>query len=214
MPRISEKVQNLMSANIQKIIDRAQETKSLKVIDEYIRQVERYLEALEDSAATVGGSVRRLKGKYEEYKKQADEVEPDIESMILRGKDELHITSDPHTLDTKVELAQEFYEQWQEQAEQYENLLVMYVKLEERLYTIKCEREKLKHLENTNKAMLVDRTLGALDGQKLIESVYAQKQRKDAHDKTIHPSIEVTQFDMDKVKSDIAECRKRLLDKD
>jgi phage shock protein A len=66
-PSFFDKLNTLISANLHGLVDRALESNSVKVMDEYIRQVERNLEALEDSAATVGGTVRTLKRKYEEF---------------------------------------------------------------------------------------------------------------------------------------------------
>ncbi|MBZ0278341.1 MAG: PspA/IM30 family protein, partial [Anaerolineae bacterium] len=65
MPSIFEKINTLINANLHAIVDRALEANSVQVMDEYIRQVERNLDALEDSTATVGGTVKTLKRKYE-----------------------------------------------------------------------------------------------------------------------------------------------------
>ena len=89
MPTIIQKVETLFKANIHGMIDRALETNSLKVMDEYIRQVERNLDALEDSTTTVGGTVRTLKRKYEEFSNQADKLDRDIDTLILRGNNDL-----------------------------------------------------------------------------------------------------------------------------
>ena len=79
MPSILQKVRTLFSANMHGMIDRALETNSLRVMDEYIRQVERNLEALDDSAATVGGTVRTLKRKYEGiFPIQSDKLDRDM----------------------------------------------------------------------------------------------------------------------------------------
>ncbi|HEX2621299.1 MAG TPA: hypothetical protein VHL11_14170, partial [Phototrophicaceae bacterium] len=66
-PSLFEKVNTLISANLHGLVDRALEANSVKVLDEYIRQVEKNLEALEDSTATVGGTVKTLKRKYDEF---------------------------------------------------------------------------------------------------------------------------------------------------
>ena len=129
MPSILQKVRTLFSANLHGMIDRALETNSLKVMDEYIRQVERNLDALEDSAATVGGSVRTLKRKYEEFSNQSDKLDRDIDTLILRGKNDLAAAAQAE-MNTKQELAQEYYEQWQAQQEQYQGMLNMRMKLE------------------------------------------------------------------------------------
>jgi phage shock protein A len=163
MPNLFQKINTLVSANMHGLIDRALETNSVKVMDEYIRQVERNLEALEDSAATVGGTVRTLKRKYEEFANQAEKLDRDIDTLILKGKDDLASAAQAE-LNTKQELAQEYYEQWQTQEKQYRGMLDMRLKLETRLTTIKQEREKLRaliELAETKKVMT--KTVKSLD---------------------------------------------------
>jgi len=190
MPSILQKVQTLFSANMHGMIDRALETNSLRVMDEYIRQVERNLEALEDSAATVGGTVRTLKRKYEEFSSQADKLDRDIDTLILRGKDDLAAAAQAE-LNTKQELAQEYYEQWQQQEEQYQSMLAMRMRLEGRLTTIKQEREKMRsllELAETKKVMTktlksMDKLEGSSGDQEidsLLDSIYAQIDQEDA----------------------------------
>src|SRR5215468_8288721 len=103
-PSLFEKINTLISANLHSIVDRALETNSVQVMDEYIRQVERNLEALEDSAATVGGTVKTLKRKYEEFAAAVEKLDRDIDTLILKGKDELAGAAQAE-LNTKQELA-------------------------------------------------------------------------------------------------------------
>lgn len=145
MASLLQKINTLISANLHGIVDRALEGNSLTVMDQYIRDVERNLEALEDSAATVGGTVRTLKRKYEEFANQAEKLDRDIDSLILKGKDTLAGEAQAQ-LNTKQELAQDYYEQWQAQQKQYQQMLDMRVKLESRMTTIKQERERLRSL--------------------------------------------------------------------
>lgn len=145
MASLFQKINTLISANLHGIVDRALEGNSLTVMDQYIRDVERNLEALEDSAATVGGTVRTLKRKYEEFANQAEKLDRDIDSLILKGKDSLAAEAQAQ-LNTKQELAQDYYEQWQAQQKQYQQMLDMRVKLESRMTTIKQERERLRSL--------------------------------------------------------------------
>lgn len=145
MASLLEKVQTLISANLHGMVDRALESNSVKVLDEHIRQVERHLEALEDSAATVGGTVKTLKRKYEEFASAAEKLDRDIDTLILRGKDDLAAAAQAE-LNTKQELSQEYYEQWQDQEQHYKKLLDMRMKLEARLTSIKQEREHLRAL--------------------------------------------------------------------
>ena len=145
MASLLDKVGTLINANLHGIVDRALESNSVKVMDEYIRQAEKNLEALEDSAATVGGTVRTLKRKYEEFASAAEKLDRDIDTLILRGKDDLAGAAQAE-LNTKQELAQEYYEQWQQQETQYQAMLKMRLQLEAKMTTIKQEREQLKAL--------------------------------------------------------------------
>jgi phage shock protein A len=145
MPSLFQKINTLISANMHGLIDRALEGNSIQVMDEYVREVERNLEALEDSAATVGGTVKTLKRKYEEFANHAEKLDRDIDTLIMKGKEDLAAQAQAE-LNTKQELAQDYYEQWQSQQKQYQQMLDMRIKLEGRLTTIKQERERLRAL--------------------------------------------------------------------
>ena len=223
MPSILQKVQTLFSANMHGMIDRALETNSLKVMDEYIRQVERNLEALDDSAATVGGSVRTLKRKYEEFSNQSDKLDRDIDTLILRGKNDLAAAAQAE-LNTKQELAQEYYEQWQSQEEQYQGMLNMRLKLESRLTTVKQEREKMRSLlELAETKKVVTKTLKVMDKldttgdqeiDSLLDSIYSKIDEEDARaelaSRKLSDQIEDT-VGIGQVELQLEERRQRLL---
>ncbi|MCA9885441.1 MAG: PspA/IM30 family protein [Anaerolineae bacterium] len=223
MASIFEKINTLISANMHSLVDRALEGNSIKVMDEYIRQVERNLEALEDSAATVGGTVRTLKRKYEEFANAAEKLDRDIDTLILKGKDDLAAAAQAE-LNTKQELAQEYYEQWQAQEQQYQRMLDMRVKLEGRLTTIKQERERLRaliELAETKKVMT--KTVKSLDDlantgdaeiTSLTEQIRARLDREDARLEMATRSIS-DQIDeavgVGEVERQLEERRRRLL---
>ena len=189
MASLIEKVNTLIRANMHGLIDRALETNSVKVMDEYIRQVERNLDALEDSAATVGGTVRTLKRKYEEFANAAEKLDRDIDTLIVKGKDDLAAAAQAE-LNTKQELSQEYYEQWQSQETQYQHMLDMRMKLESRLTNIKQEREKLrslielaetkKVLTKTVKSLDDIATTGDIEVDSLAEQIRQRIDREDA----------------------------------
>ena len=157
------KINTLISASLHGIVDRALESNSVQVMDEYIRQVERNLEALEDSAATVGGTVKTLKRKYEEFATAAEKLDRDIDTLVVKGKMDLAAAAQAE-LNTKQQLAQEYYEQWQDQEVQYQKMLEMRLKLEAKLTTIKQEREHLRALIELAEAKKVTlKTVKSLD---------------------------------------------------
>ncbi len=162
-PSLFEKINTLISANLHAIVDRALESNSVQVMDEYIRQVESNLEDLEESAATVGGTVKTLKRKYEEFAAAAEKLDRDIDTLIVKGKDDLAAAAQAE-LNTKQQLSQEYYQQWQDQETQYNKMLDMRLKLESRLTSIKQEREHLRALIELAEAKKVTtKTIKSLD---------------------------------------------------
>jgi phage shock protein A len=223
MPSLIEKVNTLISANLHALVDRALESNSVKVMDEYIRQSEKNLEALEDSAATVGGTVKTLKRKYEEFAAAAEKLDRDIDTLIVKGKDDLAAAAQAE-LNTKQELAQEYYEQWQAQETQYQKMLDMRLKLESRLTMIKQEREHLRSLIELAEAKKVTtRTIKSLDDiskvgdaemSSLSEQIRARVDKEDARlevaTRNISDEIEEA-VRGGEIESQLEERRRRLL---
>lgn len=223
MASLLQKINTLISANLHGIVDRALEGNSLTVMDQYIRDVERNLEALEDSAATVGGTVRTLKRKYEEFANQAEKLDRDIDSLILKGKDDLAAAAQAE-LNTKQELAQDYYEQWQAQQKQYQQMLDMRVKLESRMTTIKQERERLRSLlelmeskkQMTKTIKKIDK-IATVDDAEISSLAEQIKQRIDTEDArqeiaSMRLNSEIEQeVGIDEVSLQLDERRRRLL---
>lgn len=158
-----EKVNTMINASLHSIVDRALQSNSVAVMDEYIRQAEKNLDALEDSAATVGGTVKTLKRKYEEFASAAEKLDRDIDTLILKGKDDLAAAAQAE-LNSKQQLAQEYFEQYQQQENQYQKMLDMRLKLESRLTAIRQEREHLRALiELTEAKKVATKTMRSLD---------------------------------------------------
>jgi len=222
-PSLFEKVNTLISANLHAIVDNALANNSVQVMDEYIRQVERNLEALEDQAATVGGTVKTLKRKYEEFAAQAEKLDRDIDTLVLKNKNDLAAAAQAE-LNTKQQLSQEYYEQWQEQDRQYQAMLDMRLKLEARLTTIKQEREHLRSLiELTEAKKVTTKTIKSLDSlanvgdeqiTSLADTIRSNLDKEDARldiaTKNISEQIEET-VRGGEIERQLEERRKRLL---
>lgn len=162
-PSLLEKINTMVNASLHGLVDRALESNSVAVMDEYIRQAEKNLDALEDSAATVGGTVKTLKRKYEEFAGAAEKLDRDIDTLIVKGKDDLAGAAQAE-LNSKQQLAQEYFEQYQAQENQYQQMLDMRLKLEGRLTAIRQEREHLRALiELTEAKKVTTKTIKSLD---------------------------------------------------
>jgi len=163
MASLFEKINTLISANLHSMVDRALESNSVAVMDEYIRQAEKDMKELEESTVQVGGSVRTLKRKYEEFADAAEKLDRDIDTLVVKGKDDLAAAAQTE-LNSKQQLAQEYYEQWQQQQKQYDQMLAMRMKLEGRMTAIRQEREHLRALiELTEAKKVTNKTIKSLD---------------------------------------------------
>lgn len=222
-PSIFEKINTLINANLHAIVDRALEGNSVQVMDEYIRQVERNLEALEDSAATVGGTVKTLKRKYEEFASAAEKLDRDIDTLVVKGKNDLAAAAQAE-LNTKQQLSQEYYTQWQDQENAYQKMLDMRLKLEGRLTMIKQEREHLRSLIELAEAKKVTvKTVKSLDslsnvGDEQISSLSEQiRQRLDREDARLDMAVGNLSEEIEEavrggeIERQLEERRKRLL---
>jgi len=152
MASLIDKVQTLISANLHAMVDKALESNSVAVMDEYIRQADDNLEKLEDTVVTVGGTVKTLKRKWEQHQAEAEKIDRSIDTLLLRidtlllqGKKELAAAAQSR-LNSSQRIAADYQGQWAEQQKQYEQLLSARRKLEAKLTMIRQEREHLQAL--------------------------------------------------------------------
>jgi phage shock protein A len=189
MASLIDKVQTLISANLHAMVDKALQSNSVAVMDEYIRQAEDNLEKLEDTVVTVGGTVKTLKRKAEHYQAEAEKLDQSIDTLLLQGKKELAAAAQSK-LNSTQRIASDYEAQWQEQQKQYEQLLGARRKLEAKLTTIRQEREHMQALLELAKSKEVaikavksldDLTgLGDADIARIGESIRARLDRATA----------------------------------
>ncbi len=163
MASLLQKIDTLVKANLHALVDKALRANSLAVVEQYIRQVEDNLEDLEDAAATVGGQVKTLKRKMEEFEAKSAELDRNIDLFLTQGKEDLAMAAQSK-LNSTQRTAQSYREQWERQQREYQTLLDAKLKLEAKLSTIKQEREELQALLELAKAKEVTtRAIKSLD---------------------------------------------------
>jgi phage shock protein A len=163
MASLLDKVGTLIKANLHYLVDQALKQNSLAVIDQYIREVEDNLDKLEDAAATVGGQVKTLKRKFDEFQAKAEELDRNIDILLQEGREELAVAAQSK-LNSTQRLADSYGEQHERQKAEYEKLLDAKLKLEAKLTTIKQEREELQALLDLARAKeLTAKAISSLD---------------------------------------------------
>lgn len=145
MASLLEKTQTLIQANLHAMVDKALEKNSVAVMKQYIREAENNLDELEDAAATVGGEVKTMERKYKEYKKKADQIDRNIDTLLTQGKMDLARSAQTE-LNTNRRLQEQYHEQWVRQQKEYESLLNARLKLQAKLKTIREEQRELESL--------------------------------------------------------------------
>ncbi len=190
MASLLEKTQTLIQANLHSMVDKALEANSVAVMKQYIRDAEKNLDDLEDAAATVGGEVKTLERKYNEYKKKGDQLDKNIDMLLMQGKSDLARAAQ-NELNSARRLQEQYHEQWVRQQREYEALLNARLKLQAKLQTIRQEQKELEALmqlakskEATVKAIksLDDLTgVGDADIARLGESIRSRLDKATAH---------------------------------
>jgi len=168
MASLLDKVSTLISANLHAMVDKALKANSLAVFDEYIRQAENNLDALEDAAATVGGNVKTLARKVEQYKADSTKQDADIDALLKQGKEDLAAAVQAK-LNTTSKLLAQYQADYAKTQTEYQKLLDAKLKLEAKLTTIKQEREEMQALLDLAKSK--ERTVGAIRSLKDLDGV-------------------------------------------
>ncbi|NLS77857.1 MAG: hypothetical protein GXY76_11415 [Chloroflexi bacterium] len=145
MATLLERVNTLISANLNWLVSKALKANSLAVVDEYIRKVEDNLEALEDAAATVGGEAKTIKRKYDEFNAKAMELDKNVDLFLGKGKEDLALAAQ-NRYNTAKRLAEAYQEQYERQATEFQKLLDAKLKLEAKLTAIRQERVELQSM--------------------------------------------------------------------
>jgi phage shock protein A len=168
MASLLEKVGTLISANLHAMVDSALKANSLAVFDEYIRQAENNLDALEDAAATIGGNVKTLKRKVDQYQADASKLDAQIDELLRQGKEDLAAAVQAK-LNSTTGLLTQYKTDYERTQVEYQKLLDSKLKLEAKMTTIKQQREEMEALLELAKAK--EKTVGAIRSLKDLEGV-------------------------------------------
>lgn len=163
MATLLDKVNTLISANLHWLVDQALKQNSLAVINQYIREVENNLENLSEATATVGGNVKTIRRKYEEFQAKAAELDRNIDLFLAEGREDLARAAQSKYNST-MRLVETYAQQLEQMQREYQNLMDARLKLEAKLTTIKQEREELEALLELAKSKeITARTIKSLD---------------------------------------------------
>jgi phage shock protein A len=113
--------------------------------------------------ATVGGNVKTIRRKRDEFQARADELDRNIDVFLKEGRDDLAAAAQSK-LNSTQRLLETYNQQLEQMQGEYQNLMSARLKLEAKLTTIKQEREELEALLELAKSKeLTAKTMKSLD---------------------------------------------------
>ena len=222
MTTLLDKVSVLVSANLHALVDQALKANSLAVIDQFIRQAEDNLENLADAAATVGGEIKSLRRKVNDYEKKAKDLDRTIDVFITNNNENAAAAAQSQ-LNGISQLVENYNLQISTQEAEYQKLLDAKVKLEARLATMKQQRTELQSLLELAKSKEVvvktvknlDALMGSGDSDvsRIAQSIYARLDKASAATEMRTASLD-EQIDQvlgrELINQQLAERKKRL----
>jgi phage shock protein A len=199
MASLLEKVNILIKANLHYMADQALKANSVAVVNQYIREIENNLEDLNDAVATVGGQVKTIRRKRDEYQAKATTLDHNIDVFLTEGNEALAVAAQAKLNSTQRTV--ENYDQQLAQLErEYEALRSAKLKLEAKLVTTKQEKDELQALmdlarakEISNKAMRsLDDLAGAGDADvaRVAEEVRSRLDKASAESEMLASSLD------------------------
>jgi len=222
MASILEKISTLISANMHALIDKALQSNSTAVIDQYIRNVESNLAELEDAASTVGGEVKSINRRLVEQQAKSSELDRAIDAFLKNNNESAAVAAQSQ-LNSTNKLVETYQTQAKQQQTEYQSLLDAKVKLEARLATMKQEREQLQALldlakskETTVKAMKsLDDLMGSGDSdiKRIADGIYGRLDKANAASEMRTASLDQQMDDVlnrGAIDNQLAERKKKL----
>jgi phage shock protein A len=218
-----EKIETLIKANLHSMVDKALDENSVAVLDEYIRQAENNLDELEDALVTVKGQVKTLKRKYDTIRAEAEDLDRDIDRLLNLGKEDLAVAAQSQ-FNSKMDLAEEYRNQYLRQKQEADRLSQARLKLQARMQSIKQEREHVLGLlelakaketaaQATKKLKPLEDGVSESDIQRVTDKIRSRIDRADAEMEMRTESLD-TQMDevlgRERLVSQLEERRRRL----
>jgi phage shock protein A len=139
------KIKILISATLHSIVDRALESNSLGVFDEYIRDAEQSMEALRSALLDLAGTVKTLKVRYESAADEAAKLDLQIDAALKAGKTVLAKIAQSQ-LNQQLEIARTYQEQYQKQGTTFKTLKDVVDVLQSKVEILYSQREQVATL--------------------------------------------------------------------
>ena len=139
------KIKVLISATLHSIVDQALQSNSLQVFDEYIRQAQMSMQALNSALVDMAVTIKTLKAKYDEASDEAAKLDLQVDAALKADKDTLAKIAQTK-LNQQIEIAKTYQEQFQKQNQTYKTLMDVVQLLQAKVDTLHSQRDQVATL--------------------------------------------------------------------
>jgi phage shock protein A len=199
MASLVQKFRTLISANLHFLVDKALQSQSLSVLDEYIRKMTQQMRELYAAIETVAGNIKTVQRRFKELNDQAEELNAAVDAFLVEDKRAQALAAQSR-LNATREMMETYRREYQRLSGGYKTLDDVYVKLEARFLMVKQEREELEHLLNLAKSReklsKTIRTLDDLTGEgdadvaRVAEGIRQRLDEAEAHNEILLGSLD------------------------
>lgn len=136
------KIGVLVSATLHSILDRALQSNSLGVFDEYIRQAESSMRLLEDALVDLKATVKGLAGKYDRAADDAARLDLEVDQLLKAGKESL-AKATMLRMNSALDIARSYKDQYEKQKTAVDTLVEVVHVLHAKVDVLKSQREQV-----------------------------------------------------------------------
>ncbi len=137
-----QKIGILISATLHSIVDRALESNSVGVFDEYIRQAESSMKLIQSTLVDLKTTVKTLRAKYDQTADEAARLDLQIDQALKAGKESMakaHMVR----LNSLMEIAQTYKVQYERQSRAYNMLIEIVQILQSKVDVLHAQRDQV-----------------------------------------------------------------------
>jgi phage shock protein A len=139
------KIKVLVSASLHSLLDRALETNSLAVFDEYIRQAQAAMETLKAALVDISVTVKTLRAKYDSTADEAASIDLQIDAALKSGKNVVAKALQVK-LNSELDIAHTYKDQYEKQSTTYNTLMEIVQVLQSKVDVLTLQRSQVETL--------------------------------------------------------------------
>jgi phage shock protein A len=181
-----QKIGILVSATLHSLVDRALQTNSVAVFDEYIRQAENSMKLIQSALVDLKATVRTLRARYDQAADDAARLDLQIDQALRAGK-EAAAKAHMVRLNSLMEIAQTYKVQYERQSRAYNTLIDVVQILQSKVDVLRAQRDQVATmLELIRSKNIVARSIKDVEKisdartRQIMEDVRAQMDTADA----------------------------------